>query len=81
MDISLVEPVALMANKEDQCTGHFWESRYKSQALLTEEALFLAMAKVDLSPIRASMADSPEKSDHTRIKERIKSCFAIYLCI
>ena len=35
----LNEPIARRANKEDNCTGHFWESRYKSQALLTEEAL------------------------------------------
>ncbi|WP_230515323.1 transposase [Teredinibacter turnerae] len=77
----LVEPVARMANKEDQCTGHFWESRYKSQALLTEEALLSAMAYVDLNPIRASMADSPEKSDHTSIKERIKPCFDLVKAI
>jgi hypothetical protein len=35
----LNEPIARQANKEDGCTGHFWESRYKSQALLSEEAL------------------------------------------
>ena len=26
------EYVARMANEEDKCTGHFWESRFKSQA-------------------------------------------------
>ena len=30
----LNENVAKRANAEDECTGHFWESRYKSQALL-----------------------------------------------
>ncbi len=34
----LNEPIAREANKEDGCTGHFWESRFKSQALLTEES-------------------------------------------
>jgi hypothetical protein len=40
----LNEPIARQANKEDGSTGHFWESRYKSQALLSEEALITCMA-------------------------------------
>jgi REP element-mobilizing transposase RayT len=70
----LNEPIARQANKEDGCTGHFWESRYKSQPLLTEEALLSCMAYVDLNPVRAGMADTPEKSDYTSIKERIEPC-------
>ena len=71
----LNEPIARQANKEDGCTGHFWEARYKSQPLLTEEALLTCMAYVDLNPIRANMAKTPETSDHTSIKERIKPTF------
>ncbi|MFL0796421.1 MAG: transposase [Cellvibrionaceae bacterium] len=67
----LNEPIARMANAEDNCTGHFWESRFKCHPLLTEEALLSCMAYVDLNPIRACMADTPEESDHTSIKERI----------
>ena len=68
----LNENIARMANKEDDCTGHFWESRYKSQALLDEKAVLSAMAYVDLNQIRAAMAATPETSDHTSIKLRIQ---------
>jgi hypothetical protein len=37
----LNEPIAREANKEDNCTGHFWESRFKSQALRSEESLLI----------------------------------------
>ncbi|WP_323685308.1 hypothetical protein [Lamprobacter sp.] len=71
----LNEPIARRANQEDNCTGHFWEGRYKSQALLSEAALLSCMAYVDLNPVRAGMAATPETSEHTSIKERVKPTF------
>jgi len=67
----LNEPIARMANAEDNVTGRFWEGRFKSQALLDEAALIAAMAYVDLNPIRAGMAEKPEESDYTAIQQRI----------
>ena len=35
----LNENIAKRANQEDECSGHFWQARYKSQALLDELSL------------------------------------------
>jgi hypothetical protein len=67
----LNEPIAREANREDKVTGKFWESRYTSQALLDEKALAACMVYVDLNPIRAQMAITPERSKHTSVHRRI----------
>jgi REP element-mobilizing transposase RayT len=78
MDISwfmrlLNQSIATQANQEDNCTGHFWEGRFKSQALLDEAALAACMAYVDLNPVRANIANTPESSDYTSVKQRVIS--------
>jgi len=69
----LNEGVAVQANKEDNCKGRFWEGRFKSQALLNETVLLACMVYVDLNPIRAAIAKTPEHSDFTSIQQRLKA--------
>ena len=68
----LNEPIARQANAEDRCTGHFWEARFHSQALLSEQALLRAMVYVDINPLRAKMAQTPEDADYTSVKARLE---------
>jgi len=64
--------IALQANKEDGCTGRFWEGRFKSQALKDETALIACMVYVDLNPVRAGIAQDLPGSEYTSIRDRIR---------
>jgi REP element-mobilizing transposase RayT len=68
---ALKEPLARLANREEACTGTFWEARYKSIAILDEQALLATCAYIDLNPVASGIATTPEASEHTSIKQRV----------
>jgi len=68
----LSEPIARRANKEDEVSGRFFEGRFKCQKLLDEAAILACSVYVDLNPVRAGIADTPETSAHTSAHERIR---------
>ena len=66
----LKEPLSRLANRQDKAKGAFFESRFKSVAILDEESLLAIAAYIDLNPVAAGIAEVPETSEHTSIKVR-----------
>ena len=69
---ALSEPIARMANRQDEVTGRFWEGRFKAQKITDEAGLLACAMYVDLNPVRAAMAESPDDAVHTSAYDRIQ---------
>ena len=70
----LKQPIAWRANQEDKCKGHFFEKRFYSGALLSEEHVIAAMAYVDLNPVRAKIARRIQQCRDSSIFDRLSKC-------
>ena len=70
---ALAEPIARMANKQDDCTGRFWEGRFKAQRIVDEAGLLACSMYVDLNPVRAAIAETPDQAEHTSAYDRIEA--------
>ncbi len=68
----LAENVARQANREEAKSGRFFQGRFKSQQLLDEASILACAIYVDLNPIRAAVATTPEASRFTSAYERIR---------
>ena len=71
---SLKEPLARLANRADGTTGPFWQSRYKSIAILDLNALLATCAYIDLNPVAAGIETLPEESAYTSLRVRVEHC-------
>ena len=67
----LKEPLARLANRQDKTRGAFFDKRFTSIAVLDEEALLSMAVYIDLNPVAAGLAQAPETSKHTSIKQRV----------
>jgi hypothetical protein len=70
---ALAEPIARMSNAQDECTGRFWEGRFKAQRIVDDAGLLACAMYVDLNPVRAAMAEGLEDSTHTSVYDRIEA--------
>jgi putative transposase len=68
----LKQPIARRANVEDECTGHFFEQRFYSGALLDDESILAAMAYVDINPIQAEIEKTIEACQDSSVSVRLK---------
>lgn len=68
----LKEPLARLANREEDSSGAFWEGRFKSYHVCDEAGALTCAVYIDLNVIHAGLARTPEESDYTSVQARIR---------
>jgi len=69
---SLKEAVAVVCNFVDRCTGNFWQGRFGARRLNDVAELLVCSLYVNMNPIRAGLADTPETAEHTSTYARLQ---------
>ena len=72
----LKEPLARAANQEDGVNGNFWQGRFRATRLGTDAALLVCSLYVNMNPIRAGMARTPEEAEYTSTRARLQDHLA-----
>jgi hypothetical protein len=69
----LKEPLARLANRQDQTRGECFKSRFKSVAILDDESLLATCTYIDLNPVDAGFRDGKAaiSAELTGILERL----------
>jgi hypothetical protein len=70
---ALSEYIARRSNLEDDCTGRFFEGRFRCREVTDEGALLVCGLYVDLNPIRAGEVRTPEAASHCSASFRIQA--------
>jgi hypothetical protein len=70
---ALSEYIARRSNRDDSCTGRFWEGRFACREITHESALLVCGMYVDLNPIRAGEAWTPEEASHCSVSFRLRA--------
>lgn len=67
----LLENIARRANREDECTGRFFEARFKCRECTDLSSILLGGVYVDLNPTKAGEATGPRTARYTSVFQRL----------
>jgi hypothetical protein len=69
----LAEHIANRANAEEEISSRFWQGRFRLVRILVEAGLLACAMYIDLNPIRAQLAETPETSFFTSVYIRLEA--------
>jgi len=70
------EQIARNANKEDGCTGAFWQGRFRSISILDPASLLATCVSLDVDPAESGIETSAGPVRRNSIQARIEYCTA-----